>query len=43
MRISAEDKKALEDAASRSPHDENLSMWLRRVALQAAGVRPPVK
>jgi len=36
MRISAEHKKALEDAAARDGLE--LSVWLRQLALRAAGV-----
>jgi hypothetical protein len=41
MRITAEDKRALEDAAKRDGLE--LSAWLRRLALRAAGVLPEAK
>lgn len=37
MRISAEHKTALERAAAKAG-EENLSVWLRKLALRAAGV-----
>jgi hypothetical protein len=41
MRIAAEHKRALEDAAARDGLE--LSAWLRRLALRAAGVLPEAK
>jgi hypothetical protein len=41
MRISTEHKRALEDAALRDGLE--LSAWLRRLALRAAGVLEPLK
>ncbi|HZS27530.1 MAG TPA: hypothetical protein VFB76_09890 [Candidatus Angelobacter sp.] len=41
MRVSAEDKQALTDAAKRDGLE--LSAWLRQLALRAAGVLPEAK
>ncbi|MGH9402668.1 MAG: plasmid mobilization protein [Terriglobia bacterium] len=41
MRVSAEDKKALTEAANRVGLE--LSAWLRQLALRAAGVLPESK
>lgn len=41
MRVSAEDKQAIADAAKRDGLD--LSVWLRQVALRAAGVLAEAK